>query len=54
MANLLSVCAAAHVKEIRRRPARIFDDVHRRHGQPGAVYQTRNIPIQLDVIQAVL
>src|SRR5260370_8837201 len=54
MANLLAVGAPAHVQEVGRRAAGILDNVHRRHGQPGAVHQAGDVPVQLDVVQAVL
>src|SRR6266568_4432914 len=51
---LVSIRAATHVQKIRRHPARILDDVHGRHGQPGAVHHAADVSIQLDVVQAVL
>ena len=50
---LLRICAAAHIQKVGRHAARVFDDVHGGHGQPGAVDQAGNIAIELDVIQVV-
>ncbi len=52
--DLLLVGATAHVEEVRRHAARELDDVHGRHGQPGAVHHAADVAVELDVIQSVL
>ena len=54
MGDLLSVRAAAHVEKVRRHAASVFDDVHGRHRQAGAIHHAADVAIQLDVVQAVL
>src|SRR5207253_1430282 len=53
VANLFLVGAAAHIEEIRGLAAGQLDDVHRRHGQPGAVYHAADRAIEADVVQVV-
>src|SRR5262249_32680104 len=54
MANLLGVGAAAYVQKVGGRSAGILDDVHGRHGQPGAVDQAGDVAVELDVVQVEL
>ena len=46
--------AAADIQEVRRRAAIELDDVHRRHGEAGAVDHAADIAVELDVVEAVL
>src|SRR5262249_40374188 len=45
--------AAADIEEVRGLAPGQFDDVHRRHRQPGAVDHTRDVTVELDVIEVV-
>src|SRR5437016_13846092 len=51
--HLLLCGAAADIEEVRRIAAIKFDDVHRCHGESGAVNETGDISIQADVIESV-
>ena len=48
------VGAAADVEEVGRRRAVQLDDVHRRHGQAGAVDHAADVAVERDVVQVVL
>src|SRR5205085_5792689 len=52
--DLLCICAAADVEEVRRAASRVLDDVHGRHGQAGSVDHASHGALELDVIQAEL
>src|SRR5688572_7121123 len=45
--------AAADIEEVRRFAAVVFDDVHRRHREAGAVDQTGNAAVERDVAERV-
>src|SRR5690606_19031033 len=44
--------AAADVEEVRRLAAVELDDVHRRHGEAGAVHHAADVTVELDVVEA--
>src|SRR5690606_34852425 len=46
--------AAADVEEVRRIAAVQLDDVHGGHGETGAVHHAGNVPVERDVVEAVL
>ena len=46
--------AAADVEEVRRRFAVELDDVHRRHGEAGAVDHAADGAVERDVVEVVL
>ena len=48
----LGVGLAADFEEIRRPAAEMVDDVHRRHGQTGAVGENADIAVELDELEA--
>src|SRR5688572_12295080 len=50
--DLLFAGAAADVEEIRGTAAVMLDDIHGGHRETSAVHKARDVPIQLDVIQA--
>ena len=52
--DLLGVGAAADVEEVGRLAARQLDDVHRRHGQAGAVDHAADGAVEADVVQREL
>ena len=52
--NLLGIGAAAHVEEVGRLAARQLDDVHRRHGQAGAVHHAADGAVEADVVEREL
>src|SRR5688500_18547922 len=52
--DLLGVGAAADVEEVRRLASRQFDDVHRRHGQAGAVDHAADVAVEPDVVEREL
>ena len=54
LGHLLHVGPAAHVEEIGRLAAVELDEVHRAHGQPGAVDQAADVAVQLHEAQARL
>jgi hypothetical protein len=49
--HLLRIGAAAHIQEIGRISAVVFDNVHCGHGQAGAVHHAPDIAIQADKTQ---
>src|SRR6516164_4243229 len=49
--HLLLAGAPAYIEKICRLATGILNDVHRRHGKPGAIYQTSDIPLQSDIVQ---
>ena len=54
---LVTACfgdAAADVQEVGRRAARVLDDVHGGHGQPGAVDHAADVAVELDVVEVRL
>ena len=52
--DLFGVGAAADIQEVRRLASGQLDDVHRRHGQAGAVDHAADRAVELDVIQRIL
>ena len=50
--HLVLVGAAADVEEVGRLAAVVLDQVHRAHGQPGAVDQAGDVAVEADVAQA--
>ena len=52
--DLLGVGAAADVEEVGRLAAGQLDDVHRRHGQAGAVDHAADRAVEADVVQREL
>src|SRR5208282_488196 len=46
--------AAANIKEVRRAAARIFDRVHRCHGETGAIDDTADIAVESDIVEVML
>src|SRR5262245_55781898 len=52
--DLLGRRAAAHVEEVRGGAAGELHDVHRRHGEPGAVDHAADGAVELDVVQPLL
>src|SRR5262249_22568838 len=52
--DLFFAGAATDVEEVGRSATEVLDDIHGRHGQARAVHQASNVPVQLDVIEAVL
>ena len=46
--------AAAHVEEVGRLAAVQLDDVHRRHGEAGAVHHAPDVAVERDVGEVVL
>ena len=46
--------AAADVEEVGRRAARIFDHVHRRHREAGAVDDAADVAVEADIVEVVL
>ena len=52
--DLVLLDAAAHIEEVGRLAPVQLDDVHCGHGQPGAVHEAPDVPIQLDIVKAVL
>jgi hypothetical protein len=52
--NLLGAGASTDVEEVRGHASGILDDVHRGHGEAGAVHHAADIAVELDVVQAVL
>ena len=45
--------AAADVEKVRRAFAIVLDDVHRRHGEPGAVDHAADEPVERDIVEIV-
>lgn len=45
---------AANIQEVGRLSPVQLDDVHGCHGQPGAIDEAANVPVQLDVVERVL
>ena len=52
--DLLLVGAAAYVEEVCGLAAGVLDDVHRRHGEAGAVDHAGDGAVELDVVERVL
>ena len=52
--HLLFGRAAADIEKVGRAAAVKLDDVHRRHGQTGAVHQTGDVSVETDIIETVL
>ena len=52
--DLFLARAAADIEEVRRAAAEMLDDVHRGHGQAGAVDEAGDAAVELDVIQVEL
>ena len=50
----MDLAGTADVEEVGRRPAIQLDDIHRRHGEAGAVHHAADTAVQLDVVQLVL
>src|SRR6202041_1748621 len=51
--DLFGISPAANIEEVRGHAAGVFDDIHRRHCEPGAVDHAAHTAIELDVVQAV-
>ena len=54
LSDLLLAAAASHVQEVGRRVSNLGNNVHRRHGEPGAVHHASNVAVQLDVLHALI
>src|SRR5207248_10637039 len=54
VANLLGVRSAADVEEVRRLASRQLDDVHRRHGEAGAVDHAPDVAVEVNVVEGIL
>ena len=52
--DLLRVRAAADIQEVGRLAARQLDDVHRRHGEAGAVDHAADVAVEADVVEREL
>ena len=52
--DLLLRCAAAHVEKVGRAAAGVLNDVHRGHGQAGAVDHAGDGAVELDVVERIL
>src|SRR5439155_18770176 len=49
--DLFLAGAAAHIQEICRDSTVMLDNVHRSHGQPGAVHEAGDVSVELDIIE---
>ena len=54
MRHLLGTGASADIEKVRRHASRVFNDVHGRHCQAGAVDHAAHVAVEFDVIEAVL
>src|SRR5690606_8450061 len=52
--DLILVCAAAHIQKVGGFLTGQLDNVHRRHGETGAVDHAADIAVELDVVEARL
>ena len=52
--DLLLAGATAHIEEVGGFAAVVFDDIHRSHGQSGAVHEAGDVSIEADVVEVRL
>ncbi len=54
LGDLLLVGSAADIKEVRWFAAAVFDDIHRGHGEAGAVDEAGDVSVEADVVEVRL